>query len=127
MWYRPFGVAGHDVLQDAAGRNMEEDVVHDDGRHAGLPGHRRQLMKPERIVRTPPQRQRQIGAIAEGLAQPAEAQRAGVVLDRANMRFDLERGREANDGGIGTSDDSESLTLRDALATGFYADNLVDL
>ena len=36
-------------------------------------------MEPERIVRSPPQGQRHICAVAEGLAQPAQAQRTGLV------------------------------------------------
>ena len=65
--------AGHHILQDAPRRNMEEDVVGDDGRHAGPRGHVRQVVEPQRVVRTPAQRQRHIGAVAERLGEPAQA------------------------------------------------------
>ena len=71
--------AGHDVLQDAPARRVEEHVVGDDGRHAGLRGQVRQLVQAERVVRPPAQRQRQIAAVAERLAQPPEAEGAFIV------------------------------------------------
>ena len=71
--------AGNDVLKDAPAGFVEEHVIGDDRRHA----HRRreigQLEEPELIVRPSAQRQRQIGMVAEGVAQPAQTQRAFLV------------------------------------------------
>ena len=36
-------------------------------------------MQPKRVVRSPAQRQRHVGAVAKSLAQPAQMQRAGIV------------------------------------------------
>ncbi len=65
--------AGHHILQDAARRNMEEDIVGDDGRNACARGHGRQVVEPRRVVRTPAQRQGHIGVVAERLGEPAQA------------------------------------------------------
>ena len=57
---------------------MEEDIVGDDGRNACAHGHGRQVMEPQRIVRTPARRQGHIGAVPKSLSQPAKMQRADV-------------------------------------------------
>ena len=57
--------AGDDILKNAARRDMEENVVGDDSRHSRLQSHVRQFVQPERVVRSPPQRQRHIGPVAE--------------------------------------------------------------
>ena len=44
-----------------------------------LQSHVRQFVEPERVVRSPPQRQRHIGAVAESLGEPAKTQGADVV------------------------------------------------
>ena len=71
--------AGHDVLQDAAARLVEQHVVGDDGAHPHRCREIRQLEQPELIVRTPAQRERHIGAVAERFAQAPEAERAILV------------------------------------------------
>ena len=71
--------AGDDILQDAPRRLVEQDVVGDDGRHARLRRQVRQLVEAQLVVRAPAQGQRQIGAVAESLAQAAQAQRAGLI------------------------------------------------
>ena len=71
--------AGHHVLQDAAAWLVEQHVVGDDGAHAHRCREIGQLEQPELIIRTPAQRKRHIGAIAEGFAQAPEAQRAVLV------------------------------------------------
>ena len=68
--------AGDDVLQDAPAGLVEEHVVGHDRRHPQPCGEGRELVQPELVVRPPPQRERQVGAVAEGLAQAAQAQAA---------------------------------------------------
>ena len=88
--------AGDDVLQDAAGRNVEQHVIGDDGRHARLRCQGRQFMEPQRIVRPAAQRQRHVGAVAEALLQPAQVQRADLIrfVGRQNRDQALAKGDE---------------------------------
>ena len=58
---------------------MKQHVVGDHRRHPGPRGQQGQPMQAQRIVGPPPQGQRQIGAIAEDLAHPAQAQRTVVI------------------------------------------------
>ena len=80
--------AGDHVLQDAPRRHMEQHVVGDHGRHPRLGREIGQLVQPELVVRPAAQGQRQIAAIAEGLAQPAQLERAGVVGDVGDQHRD---------------------------------------
>ena len=68
--------AGDDVLQDAPAGLVEEHVVGHHRRHPQPCGEVRELVQPELVVRPPPQCERQVGAVAEGLAQAAQAQPA---------------------------------------------------
>ena len=47
--------AGHDILKDAPPRNVEENIIGDDGRHARVDCHVRQFVEPHGVVRPPPQ------------------------------------------------------------------------
>ena len=81
--------AGDDILQDAPAGLVEQHVVGDDRRHPQPRGEVRELVQPELVVRPAPQRQRQVGAVAEGLAQPAQLQgavRVGTSGTRTAIR-----------------------------------------
>src|SRR3984885_3612567 len=71
--------AGHDVLQDAAARLVEQHVVADDGAYPRRCREIRQLEQPKLIIGTPAQRERHIAAVAERFAQAPEAERAILV------------------------------------------------
>ena len=71
--------AGDDILQDAPAGLVEEHVVGDDRRHPQPRGEVRELVEPELVVRPAPQRERHVGAVAEGLAQAAQPQAAVLV------------------------------------------------
>ena len=71
--------AGDDILQDAPAGLVEEDVVGHDRRHPQPRGEVCELVEPELVVRPSPQRQRHVGAVAEGLAQSAQPQPAFLV------------------------------------------------
>ena len=71
--------AGDDILHHAAGRLVEQHVIGHDGGHAHRGRQVRQLEKSELVVRAPAQGERQIGAIAESLAQPPQPNGAKVI------------------------------------------------
>ena len=58
---------------------MEEHVVGDDGRHAHRCGEVGQFEQPQLVIRPPAQGERHVAAVAEGLAQPPQTQRAVLV------------------------------------------------
>ena len=58
---------------------MEEHVIGDDGRHAHRCGEVGQFEQPQLVVRPPAQGERHVTAVAEGLAQPPQTQRAVLV------------------------------------------------
>ena len=70
---------GDDILQDAAAGFVEEHVIGHDGGHADPRGERRQLPEAHLVIGPPPQRQAEIGAGPEGIAQAPQAQTAGLV------------------------------------------------
>ena len=71
--------AARDILKDTSAWLMEEHVVGDDSRHAHRCGEVGQLEQPELVVRPSAQRERHVGAVAEGLAQTPQTQRAVLV------------------------------------------------
>ena len=69
----------HHVLKQAATGLVEEHVVGHDGRHPHGGGEVRQLVKAKLIVWPAAQGQRHIGAVAEGVPQPAKPEPAMLV------------------------------------------------
>lgn len=73
---------GDDILHDAPLRLVKQNVIGHDGLDAQRRREVRQLVQPELIVRPAAQRQGEVAAIAEGLAQAAQpfgAECVGVV------------------------------------------------
>lgn len=71
--------AGDDILHHAAGRLVEKHVIGNDGSHPHRGRQVSQLVKPELVVRAPAQGERQIGAIAEDLAQPPQTNGTKII------------------------------------------------
>ena len=71
--------AGHAILKDASAWLVEEHIIGDDGRHAHRCGNVGQFEQPQLVVRPPAQGKRQVTAVAEGLRQPPQTQRAFLV------------------------------------------------
>ena len=80
--------AGHNVLQDAPARDMEQHVVGRDGGHARPGGQLGQLLQPQRVVRPAAQRQREVAAGPEALVQAPQPERAGLVRDVRDQHRD---------------------------------------
>ena len=104
--------AGHHILQDAPRRDMEQDIIGDDGRHARARRQVRQFMEPQRVVRAAAKCQRQIGAVPKSLGEPAQAQRANIVRLI---------GHEDRDQPLAISDDIGPIETALRLATALFA------
>ena len=104
--------AGHHILQDAPRRDMEEDIIGDDGRHARPRRNVCQFIEPQRIVRAAAKCQRQIGAVPKSLGEPAQAQCANIVRLI---------GHEDRDQPLAISDDIGPIETALRLAAAFLA------